>query len=116
MSHSDSLNALEQLVWHLSPLFIRLHELIESGDFCGALDVDRAFENHVKLFRKYMNNLPVNVEKQFMEREWEHGVKRNFDGSNGPWIVDLPQKPQKPVAALRSLFQKQKSSTLALEG
>jgi len=37
-----------------------------------------------------MNNLSRDVEKRFMEKEWENNVKRNFDGSEGPWPVDLP--------------------------
>jgi hypothetical protein len=101
----------------ISPLLcIRAEKLIKSGDLCGAIYVDRAFENHVKLFRKYMKNLPSNIEKRFMEREWENNVKRNFDGSDGPWIVDLPQKPQKSAAALRSVFTKEKPGILELEG
>ncbi len=84
------------------------------GDLCGAIYVDRAFENHVKLFRKYMSSLSKDVEKRFMEKEWESNVKRNFDGSDGPWVVDLPQRP--PSSGLKSMFKREKSTMLTLEG
>jgi hypothetical protein len=61
-----------------------------------------------------MNSLSRDVEKRFMEKEWENNVKRNFDGSGGPWLVDLPQKP--PSSAIKSMFKKEKPSTLTLEG
>lgn len=51
-----------------------------------------------------------------MEKEWENNVKRNFDGSDGPWLVDLPQKPPKAGAALLKVLKKEKSNVLALEG
>jgi len=61
-----------------------------------------------------MNSLSVDVQKRFMEKEWENNVKRNFDGSEGPWLVDLPQRP--PSSALKSIFKKEKSTMLTLEG
>jgi hypothetical protein len=63
-----------------------------------------------------MNNLPHDVENRFMEKEWENNVKRNFDGSDGPWHVDLPQKPPKAGGSLRGLLSKDKPGTLELQG
>jgi hypothetical protein len=61
-----------------------------------------------------MNSLSRDVEKRFMEKEWENSVKRNFDGSEGPWLIDLPQKPHS--SSIRSMFKKEKPTMLTLEG
>lgn len=91
--------------------------VVLEGDLCGAIYVDRAFKAHVKTFRKYMNSLSAEAEKRFMEKEWETNVKRNFDGTDGPWMVELPQKQQRgKLSALKSIVRDEKSNILQIEG
>lgn len=86
------------------------------GDLCGAVYVDRAFLKHVKTFRKHMNTLSPEAERRFMEREWEHNAKRNYDGSSRLWPVELPQDLQRGRStALKSVFKKEQSNILQLE-
>jgi hypothetical protein len=51
-----------------------------------------------------------------MEKEWETGVKRNFDGTAGPWPIELPQNQHKKSTALKSVFKKEPSNLLQMEG
>jgi hypothetical protein len=60
-----------------------------------------------------MKNLSRDAEKRFMEREWENNIKRNFNGSEGPWLAGFPQKP--PSSAIKSMFRKEKPTMLTLE-
>jgi hypothetical protein len=87
------------------------------GDLCGAIYVDRAFLGHVKTHRQHMNKLDSETERRFMEKEWENNVKRNFDGTPGPWTVELPHTQQTKRVAWKSLVgKKEKSNILQLQG
>lgn len=64
-----------------------------------------------------MCNLDSDTEKRFMEKEWELSVKKNFDGTAGPWLVELPQDPHKGKrTALKAMIKKPESNILSLEG
>lgn len=64
-----------------------------------------------------MSTLDPDTEKRFMEKEWELSVKKNFDGTAGPWLVELPQDPNNGKrSALKAAFKKPQSNILALEG
>ncbi|KAF4633007.1 hypothetical protein G7Y89_g5117 [Cudoniella acicularis] len=86
-------------------------------DLCGAIYLDRAFKAHVTSFRPHLGKLDNEAEKRFMEKEWEYNLKRNFDGTDGQWVVELPQKEKKSRAsALKAVFTEKKSNILRLEG
>ncbi|KAH6664839.1 hypothetical protein B0J14DRAFT_606807 [Halenospora varia] len=90
-----------------------------SGDLCGAIYLDRAFKAHVTTTSKsHMSKLSPESEKRFMEKEWEYNVKRNFDGSVGPWNVQLPQRSETSrSASLKAVFKtKKESNILSLHG
>jgi hypothetical protein len=64
-----------------------------------------------------MNKLDSETERRFMEKEWENNVKRNFDGTEGPWAVELPQTQQTRRAAWKSIVGRtEKSNILKLPG
>jgi hypothetical protein len=87
--------------------------LIATGDLCGAIYLDRSFEAVVKTMRsKHVNSLNRESIKRFMEKEWEYGIKRNFDDTEGPWKVDLPQAIHRKHAFH---FKKERSNTLDLK-
>lgn len=87
-----------------------------TGDLCGAIYLDRAFKAHITTTsRSHMSKLGADSEKRFMEKEWEYNLKRNFDGSEGPWIVELPQKLEtSKKAALKAVFGSKKGSNILL--
>ncbi|OJD32667.1 hsp70 family chaperone [Diplodia corticola] len=61
------------------------------GKLCGAVLLDEAFENTMKLsLGKKWGNLDPDVVKQFMETEWERGVKRAYRGTAQSFTVRLP--------------------------
>jgi hypothetical protein len=62
-----------------------------------------------------MGGLTPDAERRFMEKEWENGVKRNFDGSPGPWPIELPQNQLKKSSAIKSVFKKEQSNLLQME-
>lgn len=63
--------------------------------------------------RKYMQTLDSGQIRRFMDREWEQGVKRNFDNITGPWHVELPQNLHRGRGL--SILKKPKSNILTLE-
>lgn len=64
-----------------------------------------------------MNHLDRETEKRFMEKEWENNIKRTFDGTKGPWLVDTPQNQNKgKVVAIKSIFKKEVSNILRVDG
>ncbi|KAF8863039.1 actin-like ATPase domain-containing protein [Acephala macrosclerotiorum] len=94
----------------------RLVECIgATGDLCGAVYLDRAFLHLVKTLRS-KHTMDKDAERRFMEREWELNVKRNFDGTHGPWPVELPQTQHNRKHSLKNVFKKEESSILTLTG
>ncbi|KAE8443514.1 hypothetical protein EG329_001754 [Mollisiaceae sp. DMI_Dod_QoI] len=88
-----------------------------TGDLSGAVYIDHAFEELINTYRyKHMSSLNADARRRFMDREWEYNLKRNFDGNDGPWPVELPQIPHSRKSALRSIFKKEQSNILALNG
>lgn len=52
-----------------------------------------------------------------MEREWENNIKRNFDGTAGPWLIDTPpNQHNRRMKAMRSVFKKEESTVLQWTG
>ncbi|KAH9224084.1 hypothetical protein DL95DRAFT_517343 [Leptodontidium sp. 2 PMI_412] len=96
----------------------RLSECIgATGDLCGAVYVDREFLKHIHTYRRHMRSLSRETEKRFMEREWENNIKRNFDGTAGPWLIDTPPNQQnRRMKAMRSVFKKEESTVLQWTG
>ncbi|RYP44143.1 hypothetical protein DL768_009378 [Monosporascus sp. mg162] len=78
-----------------SPLVIR--ECVEGdGDLCGATFLDQDFQLFMKKkfpggTKSWENAEPAAISK-FLNSEWEHGIKCDFDGSDRTWILDLPKR------------------------
>ncbi|KAL2070911.1 hypothetical protein VTL71DRAFT_13937 [Oculimacula yallundae] len=88
-----------------------------TGDLCGAVYVDREFLRHIHIYRKHMKRVSHETEERFMEREWENNVKRNFDGTAGPWLIETPQVQQnRRLKAVRSVFKREESTVLRWTG
>ncbi|KAK4227811.1 heat shock 70 kDa protein 12B [Podospora fimiseda] len=72
----------------------RLSECVEgSGGLCGAVFVDRSFQNFLRtrLTFPIWDNIPSKEMKKFLNSEWEHGIKQEFAGEDeGPFFLDLP--------------------------
>jgi hypothetical protein len=64
-----------------------------------------------------MRSVDRNTEKRFMEKEWEVNIKRNFDGTAGPWLVDTPQNQQTgKIQAFKSVFKKNNQTFFGCKG
>lgn len=63
-----------------------LGECVEGdGSLTGAIRLDDAFEDHLKVKTHLkLKNLDEAEYNNFFTREWEHGVKRIFNGANDP--------------------------------
>ncbi|KAI1416680.1 hypothetical protein F5Y13DRAFT_205517 [Hypoxylon sp. FL1857] len=40
--------------------------------------------------------------KKMINSQWEHGIKRNFNGSSRPWVIDLPDRVSMGQLSLKS--------------
>ena len=71
-----------------------VHECVEGkGKMCGAIFVDEAFENMLRLaFGDKWKRLSVSSRKTLLNNEWEFGIKRLFDDSNREWNVTVPRE------------------------
>ena len=63
-----------------------LSECVEGdGLLAGAIKLDDAFEDHLRLNTSLrLKNLDENEFNSFFTRDWEHGVKRVFTGASDP--------------------------------
>jgi hypothetical protein len=83
------------------------------GGLCGAIFLDQAFEAVIrtKVGRMEYDKLPGEAKKKAFDNDWEHGIKRAYNGSAQQWPVDIAgYKPKR-----EGLFGKKPSSTIILE-
>ncbi|RYP20439.1 hypothetical protein DL765_002815 [Monosporascus sp. GIB2] len=86
---------ISYMVVQTSPLVIR--ECVEGdGALCGATFLDQDFQLFIKKKipggnKAWENTEPAAISK-FLNSEWEHGIKCDFDGSDRTWILDLPKR------------------------
>ena len=62
------------------------------GKLCGGAFLDRGFEDLMKQRvgeKEWSNYHPEDIE-HIMHYDWEHGIKRQFDGSDKSWSIRLP--------------------------
>jgi hypothetical protein len=50
----------------------------------------------------------------FFEEEWGYGLKRKFDGSEGPWDIQLPPMPQQRKKFLKNILRGEQDDVLGL--
>ncbi|KAI0401998.1 hypothetical protein F4802DRAFT_618248 [Xylaria palmicola] len=77
----------------LAPLVVS--ECVEGdGALCGATFVDSAFETFIeqRVGRKSWKLMKDTDIKKWMNNEWEHGIKKDFDGSQAKYCIDLPKR------------------------
>ncbi|KAI1077078.1 hypothetical protein F5B20DRAFT_583569 [Whalleya microplaca] len=62
------------------------------GDLCGATILDEAFENDLEavIGPTDWDNMSMTTRRAVINDSWEDGIKPNFDGSEGPWVVKMP--------------------------
>jgi hypothetical protein len=65
----------------------------DSGSLCGATFVDQDFETFLKSVfpdgPKRWDIIEPEKRRKMLNNEWEHGIKPDFDGTNGDWDLDL---------------------------
>jgi hypothetical protein len=59
-----------------------------------------------------MHTLESGKLRKFMDTEWEQNTKRNFDGTDGPWPIEIPQNHDK--GKIKAVFKKQQPAVLQL--
>ncbi|KAK0658305.1 hypothetical protein QBC41DRAFT_55897 [Cercophora samala] len=59
---------------------LRFREAVEgAGKLCGAFVIDQAFENHITIGSRHRSSIRETQEyRDFVEKAWEYGLKRNF--------------------------------------
>lgn len=67
-----------------------------AGALCGGTFLDQDFEQFIKKrfpggVKAWNKTEPVTVSK-FLNTEWEHGIKPDFDGTDRTWTLDLPKR------------------------
>ncbi|KAI1810431.1 hypothetical protein GGS20DRAFT_594370 [Poronia punctata] len=77
----------------LEPMVIS--ECVEGeGALCGATFVDNAFASFIqnKVGPQSWRRMETTAIRKMMNNEWEHGIKKDFDGSQTKYTIDLPKK------------------------
>ncbi|KAI0188952.1 hypothetical protein EV127DRAFT_512663 [Xylaria flabelliformis] len=95
----------------LEPMIVS--ECVEGeGALCGATFVDKAFESLVKHRAGYRawKDMNTSAKRKMMNSEWEHGIKKDFDGSQEKYCIDLPKGNKREqlnlyAAEIREVFQ-----------
>lgn len=67
--------------------------LIRAGGLCGGVFLD---ENFIDLIKKKVTPKAWNFvskcdERKFLNDNWEHGIKPQFENRSRSWSVDLPE-------------------------
>lgn len=64
------------------------------GKLCGGIFVDEGFKSYLRahLSDRMLERLSSEDIQKLMTKEWEHGIKRLFDGSPRSWKVQLPPR------------------------
>ncbi|KAH7127552.1 hypothetical protein EDB81DRAFT_951146 [Dactylonectria macrodidyma] len=76
-----------------------------AGNLAGAFQIDQAFDAHLRGKAKLkINSLSANDYNQFIQKEWELGAKRTFNGASEPKYFHLhpPSKAYGTMARLRN--------------
>ncbi|TRX88275.1 hypothetical protein FHL15_010842 [Xylaria flabelliformis] len=97
----------------LEPIVVS--ECVEGdGALCGATFVDNAFENLLeqRVGRQAWRHMDSSDIKKMMnnEKQWEHGIKKDFDGSQELYRIDIPKKSKRgrvdiKAAEIRQVFE-----------
>ncbi|KAI0439053.1 hypothetical protein F4803DRAFT_568959 [Xylaria telfairii] len=96
----------------LEPMIVS--ECVEGdGGLCGATFVDSAFEALMeqRVGRKSWKYMEPCAIRKMMNSEWEHGIKKDFDGSQEKYCIDLPKRNKRgqvivDAAEIRTVFEK----------
>nr|XP_036578921.1 uncharacterized protein CTRU02_11175 [Colletotrichum truncatum]KAF6786304.1 hypothetical protein CTRU02_11175 [Colletotrichum truncatum] len=74
-----------------SPLIVR-EAVRGNGRLCGAVFLDQAFIELMrgKIGPHIWDALPKDEVQRFINGDWEHGIKKQFNGQKREWIVTLP--------------------------
>ncbi|KAI0467976.1 hypothetical protein F4859DRAFT_506405 [Xylaria cf. heliscus] len=94
----------------LEPMVVS--ECVEGdGALCGATFVDSAFETLIeqRVGRKSWRYMEPSAIRKMMNSEWEHGIKKDFDGSQEKYCIDLPKRNKRgqviiEAAEIRKVF------------
>ncbi|KAI0547884.1 hypothetical protein F4679DRAFT_597111 [Xylaria curta] len=90
-----------------------MSECVEGdGALCGATFVDKAFESLVERrvgYRAWKEMKTSEISKM-INSEWEHGIKKDFDGSQDKYRIDLPKRNKRGqlnvhANEIRGIFQ-----------
>ncbi|KAI0023286.1 hypothetical protein F4780DRAFT_777062 [Xylariomycetidae sp. FL0641] len=74
---------------------LQVSECVEGdGALCGATFLDQDFGDFLKkrVGSEAWEKLDPSDIKKMMNNEWEHGIKCDFDGTERPYVVDLPKR------------------------
>lgn len=84
---------------------------------CGAIFVDEAFEDMLRstLGEKW-NRISAENRKKILHSEWEHGIKRQFNGSNTVWNVTVPTEAFSGSFFKRTSFQNDRGRPPIVKG
>ena len=84
--------------WYLESSFVQWQHWFNSitGGLCGGIFVDENFEKFIrkKVGDDAWENADPDRKQKTMHDEWEHSIKRRFEGAhqNRPWLITLPEK------------------------
>ncbi|KAI1749158.1 hypothetical protein F4782DRAFT_533771 [Xylaria castorea] len=96
----------------LEPMIVS--ECVEGdGALCGATFVDNAFRSLMeqRVGHKAWKNMGISAIRKMMNNEWEHGIKKDFDGSQEKYYIDLPKRNKRgqisvEAAEISQVFEK----------
>lgn len=70
---------------------LQLDECVEgSGKLCGAVFLDDDFEKMIAQQLGDAWNVPEPVKREFLDAQWENGIKRAFQDQDKKWKLTLP--------------------------
>ncbi|KAH8725615.1 hypothetical protein GQ44DRAFT_771933 [Phaeosphaeriaceae sp. PMI808] len=76
-------------VTELNPL--QLDECVEgSGKLCGAVFLDEDFEKMIAQRLGDAWDVPESIKREFMDAQWENGIKRAFEDQDKKWKITIP--------------------------
>jgi molecular chaperone DnaK (HSP70) len=79
---------------------LQLDECVEgSGKLCGGVFLDEDFEKMIAQQLGDAWNVPDPIKNDFLDKEWEHGIKRAFRDQEKSWKVTLPYACVMPGAS-----------------
>ncbi|KAI1108354.1 hypothetical protein F5Y14DRAFT_457113 [Nemania sp. NC0429] len=87
----------------LEPLSVS--ECVEGdGALCGGTFLDKEFETLLKIYigKAAWDRMDHSDLRRLMNNEWEHGIKKAFNGEPDDYTVEIPGRAQCPVLELSS--------------